>query len=200
MFEHLVQDARPWLEHYGYTAVFAAMFLEGFGVPAPALTLLIAAVIMASQDELRIVPVVGLATLGILAGCQLAYVIGRTGGRRLLLRSGVVNPRHLRRLHDLLARRGAILLIAAPFFDGTRQYGSLAAGTADLAWHRFTRYNLTGIILWIGTWSTATDVFGHHLEPVLSLVHRSGPFLVGAVLAILAGLIVYRLFRHGRAS
>ncbi|MGD2055274.1 MAG: DedA family protein [Gammaproteobacteria bacterium] len=198
MLEHLLQDAEPWLEQYGYAAVFGAMFLEGIGIPAPGLTVLIASVMLASRDAMHIVPVVAIAILGMLSGCQLAFLIGRAGGRRLVLRWGLVHPRHLRRLQRLFARRGAALLVAAPFFDGTRQYGSLVAGTAGLGWRRFTLYNLSGVVLWVGAWSSATDVFGQHLEPVLALVHRSSPWLFGAGVTALLGLLGYGLLRQQR--
>lgn len=195
MFEHALQLADPWLERYGYAAVFGTMFLEGVGVPAPGLTFLIAGVVLASQGVMHIAPLVGLALTGILSGCQLAYLIGRAGGRRLLLRIGLVSRHRLRRLHRLFARRGAALLVLAPFLDGTRQYGSLVAGVAKMGWQRFTLFNLSGVILWIGTWSTATDLLGHHLEPALNFAHRSAPWLLGIVLTLLLVLVIHRLVR-----
>jgi membrane protein DedA with SNARE-associated domain len=193
MFEHLLQVATPWLEHYGYVAVFGAMFLEGIGIPAPGLIFLIASVMLAKQGAIHIALVAGLAVVGILAGCQLAYLIGKIGGRRLLLRIGLVNRSQLLRLHELFGRWGAPLLVAAPFLDGTRQTSSLVAGTAEMNWSRFTLYNFTGVVLWIGIWSTATDVLGHQLGPLLSLVHRSAPWLLGAVATTLFVLLVSSL-------
>jgi len=198
MFEHLLRIATPWLEQYGYGALFGAMFLEGFGIPAPGLAFLLASVMLASQGEMHIALVVGLALAGILTGSQLAYFIGRTGGRRLLLRTGLVNRHHLRRLQDLFRRWGATLLLVAPFVDGTRQYSSLVAGTAKMRWQRFTLYNLSGVTLWIGIWSTATDILGHHLEPVLTLLHASSLWVFGIVVMTLLIFLVYRLVRRYR--
>jgi membrane protein DedA with SNARE-associated domain len=147
---------------------------------------------LAKQGAMHIALVAGLAVIGILSGCQLAYLIGKIGGRRLLLRIGLVNRHHLLRLHELFGRWGASLLVAAPFLDGTRQTSSLVAGTAEMNWSKFTFYNCIGVVLWIGTWSTATDVLGHQLEPVLSLVHRSAPWLLGAVVTTLLVLLVFR--------
>jgi membrane protein DedA with SNARE-associated domain len=199
VFEHLLQVAEPWLERYGYAAVFGALFLEGVGIPAPGLTFLIAAVMMASRGLMHIAPVVGLALIGILSGCQLAYVIGRAGGRRTLLRLGLVNRQRLQRLQSLFARWGPALLVVAPFLDGTRQYGSLVAGFADMGWGRFTLFNLSGVIIWIGSWSIATDVLGHHLEPVLRFADSWGPWLLAALLAVLVLLLIRELgYRRGR--
>jgi membrane protein DedA with SNARE-associated domain len=193
MLEHFVQLAQPWLEHYGYAAVFMALFLESIGIPTLGLTLFIASLLLASRGEMQIGVVIGLALAGMLGGCQLAFLFGRTGGRRLLLRSGLLNRHHLRRLHRLFLRWGPLLLLAAPFLDGTRQYGALVAGTAQMRWRTFTLYNLAGVVLWIGSWSIATDLLGHHLEPVLGYVHRSGPWIFGGIGALLVVMILYRL-------
>jgi membrane protein DedA with SNARE-associated domain len=193
MLEHFVQVAQPWLEHYGYAAVFMALFLESIGIPTLGLTLLIASVLLASRGEMHIAVVVGLALAGTLGGCQLAFLFGRTGGRRLLLRSGLLNRHQLRRLHRLFLRWGPPLLLAAPFLDGTRQYGALVAGTALMRWRTFTLYNLAGVVLWIGSWSIATDLLGHHLEPVLAVIHQSGRWIFIGIGVLLCGLLLYRL-------
>jgi len=197
--EHLLQIAVPWLEQYGYAILFFALFLENLGIPAPALTFLIASVLLASRGEMHLVPIIALALAGTLSGCQLAFLIGRTNGRRFLLRTGLLNRHHLRRLHRLFDRWGPPLLVIAPFVDGTRQYGSLAAGTANMGWRRFTLYNLTGVVLWIGSWSIATDVLGHHLEPVLGIVHGSGPWILGGVVTALLVVLLVRLIRQYHA-
>jgi hypothetical protein len=64
-FEHLVTDAetafrhsfalaQPILDHYGYLAVFSAILVEGFGVPAPGQTMLMAGAILADRGEVSI--------------------------------------------------------------------------------------------------------------------------------------------------
>jgi membrane protein DedA with SNARE-associated domain len=200
MFEHFLQLAEPWLEKYGYAALFGAMFLEGVGIPAPGLAFLVASVLLASRGEMHLAPIPAMALAGFLSGCQLAFLLGRTGGRRLLLRSGLLNRHRLRWLRQLFQRWGAPLLMAAPFMDGTRQYSSLVAGTADMSWRRFSFYNLSGASLWIGSWSAAIDLFGHHIEPVLRLAHRSAPWLLGALFAGLIAWVFYRLARNRHSA
>jgi membrane protein DedA with SNARE-associated domain len=195
MLENVLRAAGPWLAHYGYAALLGAMFLEGIGIPAPGLTFLLASAWLASRGEMLMAAVAGVALAGCVADCQLAFLIGRTGGRRLLLRIGLLNRHRLRRLRRLFARWGALLLVAAPFLDATRQYGALVAGTADTGWHRFTLFNLTGVVLWIGFWCSATDMFGHDIDPVLRLVHGSAPWLLGAVVVAILALPARR-FAH----
>jgi membrane protein DedA with SNARE-associated domain len=197
VLEHFLQIATPWLEQYGYVALFMALFMEGVGIPAPGLTFMLASVLLASRGEMVMIGVLGAAFAGFVSGCQLAFLVGRNGGRRLLLRTGVLNRQRQRRLHRLFGRWGAPFLVAAPFFEGTRQYSSMAAGTAAMDWRRFTLFNVAGISAWIGIWCTATDMLGHHLEPVLKLVHGSAVWLLGAVLTLIIALLIY-LFIHRR--
>ena len=46
---------QSYLNHYGYWAIFGAIFLEDFGMPVPGETLLIAGALMASQGKMHIV-------------------------------------------------------------------------------------------------------------------------------------------------
>jgi membrane protein DedA with SNARE-associated domain len=197
MFEHITHVAGPWLEHYGYAALFVAIFLEGIGIPGPGLTLLLASAWLASRGEMSMAAVAGAAFVGYGSASQLAFLIGRSGGRRLLLRVGLLNRHRLRTLHRLFARWGAPLLTVALFFDGTRQYAPLVAGTADMQWHRFTLFNLIGAAVWIGTWCTTIKMFGHDIEPVIRFVHGSAPWLLGAVATIVVVLLI-RQFAHRR--
>jgi len=56
---------KPYLDHYGYWALFGAILLEDFGLPVPGETMLIASALMASQGEMQIVSV-------LLIGCVAA--------------------------------------------------------------------------------------------------------------------------------
>ena len=72
MLEHFAQVAQPWLEQYGYAALFGALFLEAAGIPTLGLTMLIASILLASRGEMQLSLVVGLALIATLSGCQLA--------------------------------------------------------------------------------------------------------------------------------
>ena len=62
-FRHSFALAQPILDHYGYLAVFIAILVEGFGVPAPGQTILMAGAILAARGEVSIALVLVLAFL-----------------------------------------------------------------------------------------------------------------------------------------
>src|SRR5437763_4220763 len=70
---------------------------ESMGLPLPGETALIAAAILASRGKLDIVPVIALAACAAIVGDNLGYLIGRRGGRRLLLRVPRLRPHAERR-------------------------------------------------------------------------------------------------------
>ena len=79
---------KPYLDQYGYWAVFGAILLEGFAVPMPGETLLIVASFLASRGDMHITLVLVLAWGAVIAGSNIGYAFGRFGGRLLVLRFG----------------------------------------------------------------------------------------------------------------
>jgi hypothetical protein len=53
-FRHSFALAQPILDHYGYMAVFIAILVEGFGVPAPGQTMLMAGAFLAARGGVSI--------------------------------------------------------------------------------------------------------------------------------------------------
>ena len=55
--EGFLRAVQPYLEQYGYGALFGCLLLEGFGLPLPGEIMLIAAGMMAAMGQMRIAPV-----------------------------------------------------------------------------------------------------------------------------------------------
>ena len=139
--QHEIAAVEPWLDRYGYGAVFAAVGVEGFGIPAPGQTLLIAgAVTAATQTDFYIGLLLLTAFLAAILGSSLGYLIGRRGGRALLRRFRV-DERHLQRVEQGFSRYGGGLIVVGRFFDGLRQLNGIAAGILEMPWWTFTAYN-----------------------------------------------------------
>jgi membrane protein DedA with SNARE-associated domain len=78
----------PYIDHYGYFAVFGAILLEDFGMPVPGESLLIAGALLASQGKMDIVTLLCTACIAAITGDNIGYAIGRFGGRGLVFRYG----------------------------------------------------------------------------------------------------------------
>jgi membrane protein DedA with SNARE-associated domain len=202
--EHLLRALEPYLHRYGYFAVFAAIFLEDFGVPMPGETLLIAGALLASRGNFDIYFLVITAVCAATLGDNLGYAIGRFGGRRLVLRYGryvFVTPARLARAERFFQTRGALVVLAARFFEILRQLNGIVAGISGMRWWRFLVYNATGAVLWVGFWSILFFQLGRQGERVGLLFRRYEPFAAVLILLVVICAVGVRILlrrRHPR--
>ncbi|MGE5155841.1 MAG: DedA family protein [Bdellovibrio bacteriovorus] len=197
--EEGVARVEPWLQRYGYGAVFVLVGVEGFGVPAPGQTILEAgAAASASADSrLRIGWLLLVAFLATSLGAMLGFFIGRAGGRPFLARLHI-EARHLDRVEAGFRRYGGWVIVFARFFDGPRQLHGIAAGILGMPWRRFLFFNLIGAALWACFWGLLVYYLDLHLDQVVGLIRRINPWVAGATLAGLAALAVLLWLRVGR--
>ena len=199
--EKAVARVEPWLQRYGYGAVFVLVGVEGFGIPAPGQTILEAgaAASASAGSRLRIQWVVTTAFLAASLGAVLGYLIGRTGGRRLLARLRIPE-RHLDRVESAFDRYGVWLVVFARFFDGTRQLHGIAAGVLGMPWGRFLGFTLVGAALWACFWGLLVYYLDLHLAQLVGLIRRLNPWVAAATLAGLASLAASLWLRASRAK
>src|SRR2546423_3166934 len=85
MLSFLARNLDSLLATYGYLAVFVFVGVESIGVPVPGETMLVTAAIYAgTTGRLSVFWVIVASSAGAILGDNIGYVIGRTGGYRLL--------------------------------------------------------------------------------------------------------------------
>ncbi len=199
--EHLLRTLEPYLKHYGYLAVFAAVFLEDFGVPMPGETLLIAGALLASRGSFNIYLLMITALCAATLGDNVGYAIGRFGGRRLVLRYGkyvLLTPARLQHAERFFETRGAIVVIVARFFEILRQLNGIVAGISGMRWWRFLVYNATGAALWVGFWSILFFQLGKQGERAGLLFRRYEPFAAALIVLLVICVVAVRVFLRKR--
>src|SRR3981081_1200127 len=89
MLNFLARNLDSLLTAYGYLAVFVFVGVESIGIPVPGETMLVTAAIYAgTPGRLSIFWLIVASSAGAIVGDNIGYVIGRTGGYRLLKRYG----------------------------------------------------------------------------------------------------------------
>ena len=184
-------------ESVGYPLLFLIIVMEtGCGIPfAPGELAMVTGGIAASDGDLAIELVIVIAATAAIIGDNIGYVIGRTGGRRLL-----ESPRG-----PFVRQRQAVLGVGDTFFErhgpkavflgrwlpGLRVYASWMAGGARMPWGTFVLWNAAGGICW-ATSLGLTGYFGG--TAALSLIEEYGAY---SVIFIPIGIItVYLLYRY----
>ncbi|BFU43183.1 DedA family protein [Krasilnikovia sp. MM14-A1004] len=186
---------------YGYPGVTATVFVEGFGVPAPGETAIIAGAGAAGHGQLNIVVVALAAFAAAVCGDSVGYLIGRAGGRRLVLRWGRfvgLSAARFARVEAFMARHGPKVVAGARFVEGLRQLNGIVAGATGMPWRRFLLFNAVGAALWVGLWAAVGYVAGDHWQAITAVVHRYQPYVLAALVLAGAAVLWLRVRHHRR--
>ncbi|HEV3177683.1 MAG TPA: DedA family protein [Stellaceae bacterium] len=200
MLESFLGEAQRYVNDYGYTAVFLGVFLESFGLPTPGESLMIAGALLASGGHLNIYWILLLCWIATTAGGNIGYVIGKKGGRPLILRYGPrvrITHRQIEQVEDFFARHGGAVVLFARFVVVLRQLNGIVAGTMGMNPWRFSIYNTAGAALWVGFWAGLTYYLGRRFHGIVAWVSSLEPIVVIVAVAAIAAGLAY-LWRHQR--
>jgi membrane protein DedA with SNARE-associated domain len=190
------------LDHYGYAAIALLLLLENIGVPVvPGELSMIAGAIFAGTGRagLNVVAVGVIAVVVSFAGAEIGYVIGRLGGRAVVLRFGryaFVREHHLDRAEAAVAKYGGPIVLIARFIVGLRELNGIIAGVSGMHWLRFMVYNAVGAVAWVGVWVSVGYLAGDHIEAIYKDVTRYSVYLLIALVVLLAAYLIPRLSRR----
>jgi membrane protein DedA with SNARE-associated domain len=195
----LLTTVKPYLDQYGYWALFGAILLEDFGMPVPGETLLIASAFLASQGEMHLVPLLLIACVAAVTGDNIGYAIGRFGGRKLVLRYGhyvLISEQRLQKAEGFYRRYGGAVVVMARFFAVLRQLNGIVAGTTKMSWRRFLLYNVLGAALWVSFWTMLFYEVGEKALRFGAGFKTLQFFLLGGLVAAAVALTILVLHRH----
>jgi membrane protein DedA with SNARE-associated domain len=174
------------LATYGYLAVFIFVGIESIGVPVPGETMLATAAVYAgTTHRLSIFWVIAASAAGAIVGDNIGYVVGRTGGYRLLKRYGRyirLEENRLRLGQYLFRKHGSKVVFFGRFVSVLRIFAAFLAGVNRMHWRRFLIFNAAGGIIWSTIYGVAAYLLGQQL---LRLSGR-----VDLALAIVGGAII----------
>lgn len=190
-----IASLQPILDRYGLWALFVACAAEGFGIPLPGQTLLIACAWLAASGQLDVTLVLLVAWAGTQLGDIIGYLLGRYGLQRLIHRAARQRAR-LAKLETAFARWGIGLLLVARFLDGLRQTSNIAAGALAMPWWRFLVGTLLGTTLWVGVFGYGAYRLEHDIHQITDLLEPMRPFALALTALLLLGLLVV-LARRG---
>jgi len=176
---------------YGYSVVFAGVFLENAGLPVPGETALLAGAALAHYGRLSLPRVIVTAIVAAILGDNLGFFIGRRGGRALIVRHGWrvgLTQARLDQFNRFFARHGPKTVFIARFITGLRVFCAGLAGASELRWPTFLFYNATGAVVWSTTIGIVGYALGESWDRLERVIGRSGliALIIVAALAVLA--------------
>ena len=187
-------EANQWL---GYTAIFAAMFLENLFPPIPSELIMPLGGFYVQQGQLDLVPVVFAGLLGTVLGAFPWYGIGRLINEerieQWLKRHGRwigISTEELARSRRWFSRYGTALVFWGRLIPGIRTLISVPAGIELMPLGPFLIWTTAGSLIWTLLLTLAGMVLGEGyssvelwIEPVSKVVK------VVLVIALVAGAV-----------
>lgn len=186
--ETLLHGFGPW----ALAGIAIIVFIEsGFLFPfLPGDSLLVTAAILRASLGLPLWQIVAVAMAAAIAGDQAGFWLGRRFGRRLFTDDArILKTSRLEEAERFFERRGPLALVLGRFVPIVRTYVPVAAGTADMHYSRFIRWNVLGSITWVGL-MTGVGVFlgripgiAHSIDAIMLIVIGVSmlPIVVSAV-------------------
>lgn len=187
MFEHI--DFNYLLATYGYLAIFIGCLLEGE-------TILILGGVAAHQHVLKLLPVIGYASLAGMLGDQLLFWVGRYFGARLLPRLHK-HQAAIGRVTQLINQHPTASIFSVRFLYGMRLVGPMVIGASKVSPLKFFCVNLAGALVWATLFASGGYWAGEFLQRFLGDLK---PYRLPIVLAVIVLMVAVALARHLRAK
>ena len=171
---HVDRHLLELIANYGvwiYAILFLIVFCETGLVVTPFLpgdSLLFATGALAAAGALNVWLAFALMLTAAVAGDAVNYAVGRTAGLRVIELSKThrtwrrwINPEYIARAHEFFERRGGKAIVLGRFMPIVRTFVPFVAGVAEMSYHSFALYNVTGALAWVGICISAGYVFGN---------------------------------------
>jgi membrane protein DedA with SNARE-associated domain len=187
---------------FGYAGIIIAMAIESCCIPLPSELIMPLAGFLAFQNKLNLGGVVLAGAIGCVLGSSVAYWIGATGGRAVLLRYGryvLISHRDAERADRFFARRGDATVFFTRLLPIIRTFISLPAGIARMNFNKFLAYTFLGSLPWCFVLALAGYKLGQKWHDVGNTLHKFDAVVVAGIVALIAWFL-YRHIQHSRSS
>jgi membrane-associated protein len=178
---HVDRYLMTFVQQYGtwvYALLFAIIFVETGLVVMPFLpgdSLLFVVGAMCGLGLMSYPLTVGLLIAAAILGNQTNYTIGHAIGPKVFQweHSKFFNKRAFEQAHAFYEKHGGITIVIARFMPFARTFAPFVAGVAQMTRSKFTLYDVTGAVLWVGGLVTAGYFFGNipfvkqHLDKII---------------------------------
>ena len=161
-----------YIEHFTYLGLFVVLMLCGLGMPIPEDVALLAGGYLVHRGVTRYPITLAVALLGVVAGDNSLFFIGRHFGsgvvRYFALRPG--RKQQIERIEAFVQRHGHRAIFYARFLAGLRALIYLSAGSFGVRPAVFLLYDLLGALISVPVVVTLGYVFGKQLELIVRYI------------------------------
>jgi membrane protein DedA with SNARE-associated domain len=180
-----------YIEHFTYVGLFGVLLLCGLGLPLPEDVALLAGGFMAHRGITQLPMTLAVSLLGVVAGDNWLFYIGRRFGTGLVKYFQLGRPSsqaQIERLKGFMRRHGNRAIFYARFLAGVRALVYLTAGSLGFSPGKFVFYDLLGAVISVPVVVSLGYLFGGQIE---GIVRYLGGFEHLIWVVVVGSLIVY---------
>jgi membrane-associated protein len=200
---HVDKHLQTFVLAYGawvYALLFLIIFVETGLVVMPFLpgdSLLFVVGALCGVGLMSLPLVIALLIAAAILGNQTNYAIGRRIGPKVFAwpNSRWFNRAAFDRTHAFYERYGGATIVAARFMPFLRTFAPFVAGVAQMSRGKFTFYDVSGAVLWVGGVTTAGYLFGN-----LPWVQKNLSYIIWAMIIVPGLLVLFGAWKSRRAA
>jgi membrane-associated protein len=164
--KHLTLVVASW-GAWVYVLLFAIIFVETGLVVMPFLpgdSLLFVSGAIAAVGGMSLPVLLLILVIAAILGDALNYSLGRLIGAKVFSweNSRWFNKNAFNKTHDFYEKHGPITIVVGRFLPFIRTFAPFVAGVAQMSYAKFSAYNITGGILWVGSLTSLGFMLGNH--------------------------------------
>ena len=200
---HVDVHLATFVQTYGawvYALLFVIIFVETGVVVMPFLpgdSLLFVVGALCGAGLMSLPLVIALLIAAAILGNQSNYAIGRHFGPKVFQweNSRFFNKQAFNQAHAFYEKYGGITIVLARFMPFLRTFAPFVAGVAQMTRSKFTFYDVTGGVLWVGGVTMAGYLFGN-----IPWVKQNLDKIIWAAIFLPGLLVLFGAWRARRAK
>jgi membrane protein DedA with SNARE-associated domain len=186
----------------GYVAIFLLSVLQSCCVPTSSELTLGFAGVLAAEGKLSLPGAIAAGALGELIGANIAWLVGRTGGRAFVDRFGkylLLTHRDLDRAEAWYRRHGRWGVFGSRLLPVIRNFVALPAGVAEVPLLRFGLLTAAGSFIWDAAMALIGYEVGGQWKSVMHGFSDAG-YLLGALAVVAVVVFLVHRYRSYKAA
>ena len=159
-----------YIEHFTYAGLFLVLVLCGLGLPVPEDLALLTGGFLIHRGITQYPITLAVSFVGVVAGDNSLFFLGRRYGASLLKYLEFVRPRTLPRIERLkkfMDRHGHMAIFYARFLAGMRALVYVIAGSTGVSPRRFVIYDALGAMISVPVAVSIGYFFGDQIESAI---------------------------------
>jgi membrane-associated protein len=183
---------------YGLPVLFAVILIASIGVPLPVSFVLVAAGSFAKQGEMKVVPVLIVASAAAILGDHIGYGLSRWGGQRLIDRitRKIGGADKVKKAESLFKRFGGLgVFLSRWLVTELGPWINVASGISGYPWGHFVVWDVLGEVLWVALYVLLGYVFSDRVQYLAEILGNLAWVILGIIVALILGWKVMRYFR-----